>query len=49
VLLPDESLVKNYHDIVSKVRKSLFSMESALKESTNAFNSLSQKAFVGEL
>ena len=49
VLLADESLINRYHDVVSKVRKSLFSMESALKESNNAFNSLSQKAFAGEL
>lgn len=49
VLLPDESLINKYHEVVSKVRKSRFSMESALKESTNAFNSLSQKAFAGEL
>jgi type I restriction enzyme S subunit len=49
VLLPKESLINKYHDVVSKVRKSLFNMESALKKSTDAFNSLSQKAFAGQL
>ncbi|MEP0357403.1 restriction endonuclease subunit S [Paraglaciecola sp.] len=49
VLLPKEILIKKYHDVVSKLRKSLSNMEAALVESTKSFNSLSQKAFAGEL
>tara|TARA_R110001583_G_scaffold124593_1_gene275990 strand:+ start:6994 stop:8202 length:1209 start_codon:yes stop_codon:yes gene_type:complete len=49
VLLPKESLIEKYHDVVSKLRMSLSNMEAALVESTKSFNSLSQKAFAGEL
>ena len=49
ILIPDESLVQKYHDTISKIRMSLVNMEGALTESTHAFNSLSQKAFSGQL
>nr|WP_241737584.1 restriction endonuclease subunit S [Neptunicella marina] len=49
VLVPDEKLVDKYHDAVVKVRKSKLSMQKSLVEASNAFNSLSQKAFAGEL
>ncbi|MCY7295495.1 restriction endonuclease subunit S [Alteromonas sp. a30] len=49
VLVPDEKLVDKYHDAVVKVRKSKLAMQKSLIEASNAFNSLSQKAFAGEL
>lgn len=49
VLVPDEKLVDKYHDAVVKVRKSKLAMQKSVVEASNAFNSLSQKAFAGEL
>jgi len=49
VLVPDEKLVQKYHDVVFKVRSSMLAMEKSLLEANSAFNSLSQKAFAGEL
>nr|WP_223231730.1 restriction endonuclease subunit S [Pseudoalteromonas distincta] len=49
VLVPDEKLVQKYHDVVFKVRSSMLAMEESLLEANSAFNSLSQKAFAGEL
>lgn len=49
VLVPDEKLVEKYHDAVVKVRKSKLAMQKSAVEASNAFNSLSQKSFAGEL
>ncbi|QUI70111.1 restriction endonuclease subunit S [Pseudoalteromonas sp. M8] len=49
VLVPDEKLVEKYHDAVVKVRKSKLAMQKSAVEALNAFNSLSQKSFAGEL
>ena len=49
VLVPDEKLVDKYHDAVVKVLKSKLAMQKSAVEASNAFNSLSQKAFAGEL
>ncbi|MFP3423425.1 restriction endonuclease subunit S [Pseudoalteromonas sp. SIMBA_162] len=49
VLVPDKKLVQKYHDVVFKVRSSMLAMEESLLEANSAFNSLSQKAFAGEL
>ena len=49
VLVPDEKLVEKYHDAVVKVRKFKLAMQKSAVEASNAFNSLSQKSFAGEL
>lgn len=49
VLVPYEKLVEKYHDAVVKVRKSKLAMQKSAVEASNAFNSLSQKSFAGEL
>ncbi|MDQ9090505.1 restriction endonuclease subunit S [Pseudoalteromonas haloplanktis] len=49
VLVPDKKLVQKYHDVVFKVRSSMLAMEKSLLEANSAFNSLSQKAFAGEI
>ncbi|MBU1619356.1 MAG: restriction endonuclease subunit S [Gammaproteobacteria bacterium] len=49
ILTPDEGSVKNYHDVVSKLRQSKIGMEMSFTEANQIFNSLSQKAFSGKL
>lgn len=49
ILVPDEKSVSKYHDIVSKLRRSKDRMEMNLTEANQIFNSLSQKAFSGQL
>ncbi len=49
LLVPDEDLLKKYNDAVTTVRKSKSAMEAAWLESNHIFDSLSQKAFSGQL
>ncbi|CAH1548974.1 restriction endonuclease subunit S [Vibrio rotiferianus] len=49
LLMPDEDLLKKYNNAVTTVRKSKSAMEAAWLESNHIFESLSQKAFSGQL
>ncbi|EHH2455751.1 hypothetical protein J7X56_003982 [Vibrio parahaemolyticus] len=49
LLMPDEDLLKKYNNAVTTVRKSKSAMEAAWLESNHIFDSLSQKAFSGQL
>lgn len=49
LLMPDEDLLEKYHNAVATVRKSKSAMETAWLESNHFFDSLSQKAFSGQL
>ncbi|MGY5540577.1 restriction endonuclease subunit S [Vibrio brasiliensis] len=49
LLMPDEELLKKYNNAVTTVRKSKSAMEVAWLESNHIFDSLSQKAFSGQL
>ncbi len=49
VLMPNKDLVEKYHRAVVKIKKSKLAMQESLAGKENAFNSLSQKAFAGEL
>ncbi|MCS0279270.1 restriction endonuclease subunit S [Vibrio alginolyticus] len=49
LLMPDEELLKKYNNAVTTVRKSKSAMEAAWLESNHIFESLSQKAFSGQL
>lgn len=49
LLMPDEDLLEKYHNAVATVRKSKSAMETAWIESNHFFDSLSQKAFSGQL
>ena len=49
LLMPDEDQLKKYNNAVTTVRKSKSAMEAAWLESNHIFESLSQKAFSGQL
>jgi type I restriction enzyme S subunit len=49
VLIPKESMVMKYHNVVSRVRASLSQMKLAEQLSKSGIDALSQKAFRGEL
>ncbi|TRN06970.1 hypothetical protein DM586_21185 [Vibrio fluvialis] len=49
VLIPSERLINQYHSIASTLNKNLQRMQYCEMESEGIFNSLSQKAFSGEL
>lgn len=49
IMLPDEALVKKYHEITLRVRKLIRNMKISDFETDRNFNSLSKKAFAGEL
>jgi type I restriction enzyme S subunit len=49
ILIPDDSLVMKYHEIISKVRASISKMNLTDQLNSNEFNALSQKAFSGQL
>lgn len=49
VLIPSERLINQYHSIASILNKNLQRMQYCEMESEGIFNSLSQKAFSGEL
>ncbi|ENM3804428.1 restriction endonuclease subunit S [Vibrio cholerae] len=49
LLMPEEDLLEKYHNAVATVRKSKSAMETAWIESNHFFDSLSQKAFSGQL
>jgi len=49
IIVPPMELQKNFIDFVKQVDKLKFEMEESLKELENNFNSLMQKAFIGQL
>ncbi|MUL00826.1 hypothetical protein GNP89_01180 [Aliivibrio fischeri] len=49
LLMPNEEQLEKYHNTVATVRKSKLAMESSWLKSNQFFDSLSQKAFSGQL
>lgn len=49
VLIPDKTTLANYHVTVGKIKSAITGMQDAASYAGNAFESLSQKAFSGQL
>jgi type I restriction enzyme S subunit len=49
VLIPDKTALTNYHATVGKIKSAIAGMQDAASYAGNAFESLSQKAFSGQL
>lgn len=49
VLIPDKTTLANYHVTVGKIKSAITGMQDAASYAGNAFESLSQKAFFGQL
>jgi type I restriction enzyme S subunit len=49
VLIPDKTTLSSYHVAVDKVKSAITRMQTAVSHTGNAFDSLSQKAFSGQL
>lgn len=49
VLIPKESAIANYHEVVSKVRAGMKYMQDSSVSANDVFSSLSQRAFSGRL
>ncbi len=49
VLIPDKTTLANYHVTVGKIKSAIAGMQDAASYAGNAFESLSQKAFSGQL
>jgi len=49
VLIPDKTMLANYHVTVGKIKSAITGMQDAASYAGNAFESLSQKAFSGQL
>lgn len=49
VLIPDKTTLANYHVTVGKIKSAITGMQGAASYAGNAFESLSQKAFSGQL
>ncbi|ASF47763.1 restriction endonuclease [Methylovulum psychrotolerans] len=49
IILPDESIVKKYYDIVCRIRRMVNNMKISDFDTELGFNSLNQKAFAGKL
>lgn len=49
VLIPDKTTLDNYHATVGKIKSAIAGMQDAASYAGNAFESLSQKAFSGQL
>jgi len=49
VLIPDKTMLANYHVAVGKIKSAIIRMQDAASCAANVFESLSQKAFSGQL